>query len=81
MAFTEENNFSECLSDIGICEKESTEILDAYSKNSLPEVLELLKKHKKAILCESHKLEKQIDCLDYLIYRFEKEIGTNTERR
>lgn len=81
MAFTEENNFSECLSDIGICGKESAEILNAYSECDIPEVLDLLKKHKKAVLCESHKLEKQIDCLDYLIYRFEKEIGTNTERR
>ncbi len=81
MAFTEENNFQECLSDIGICEKESAEICKAYSNNSLPEVLELLKKHKKAILCESHRLEKQIDCLDYLIYKLEKEADTNSERR
>ena len=81
MAFTEENNFSECLSDSGICEKEKAEIIEAYSQDSFAEVLDLLKKHRKVILGESHKLEKQIDCLDYLIYRFEKNIDANTERR
>ncbi len=81
MAFIEKNNFSECLSDIGICKKEGAELLEAYSRNSLPEVIGLLKKYKKAILDKSHKLEKQIDRLDYLIYQFEKEEKSTTERR
>ena len=35
-------------------------------------LLELLARHRAALLDEVHKSEKKIDCLDYLIYQMEK---------
>ena len=37
------------------------------------EVLRILSRHRKTLLDTVHQGEKQIDCLDYLVYKLEKE--------
>lgn len=43
--------------------------MDHFDKGDWKYQLSLLEEHRKSILCKVHEEEKQIDCLDYLVYR------------
>lgn len=60
------------LKDAG-CEKEVIiQFLDAGKKESMDSQLKILAVHRKDILDRLHVCQKQIDCLDYLVYMMEK---------
>lgn len=61
------------LVDAGCGEKEITGCMDCAQKGEWKSLLPVLTRHKKALLEQVHKGEKQIDCLDFLIYRLSKE--------
>lgn len=76
MTFTKKQ-LEECLSDAGCSEKDKAEILQYYADGDMQEMIRLLRVHRKAALDTIHTGEKQISCLDYLLYQLEKEIRTN----
>lgn len=73
MAFME-NRLEECLSDAGCSKEEKEEILKCYAENDMQEMIHLLRVHRKAALETIHTGEKQISCLDYLVFQLEKEL-------
>lgn len=73
MAFIE-NRLEECLNDIGCSKEEKEKILKCYAQHDMQEVIHLLRVHRKAILKAIHTGEKQISCLDYLVFQLEKEL-------
>jgi len=42
-------------------------------KQDQPELIRVLSRHRRTLLDALHQSEKQIDCLDYLIYTLEKQ--------
>lgn len=72
-----EKQLEECLSDIGCSKNEKAEILKCYDENDMQQMIHLLRVHRKVTLDTIHTGEKQISCLDYLVYQLEKEIRTN----
>ncbi len=60
------------LRDAG-CDPETIEcFLAQYEKGSTKEVLKLLALHRRGLLNALHEEQKKIDCLDYLVYHFQK---------
>lgn len=68
--------FYQNLIDAG-CDQETVErCLSLAQREQTPELLRLLARHRKALLNAVHLHQKQIDYLDYLIYKTEKEQKT-----
>lgn len=60
------------LMDAG-CDQQITDQCMAFVKEErLSDMVPLLKKHRKTLLDSLHKDQKQIDCLDYLLYMINK---------
>lgn len=61
------------LMDAG-CDRETVQQCMALSQSGkTSELLRLLADHRKALLDAVHRNQKQLDCLDYLVYQTEKE--------
>lgn len=68
------------LRDAG-CGRETVEqFLELCRSGECKKQLGLLEKHRKRLLEEIHKYEKQIDCLDYLIFQMNRENRIVRER-
>ena len=61
------------LVDAGCGEKGITVCMDYAQRGEWKKLLPMLTRHKKALLEQVHTSEKKIDCLDFLIYRLNKE--------
>ena len=61
------------LVDAGCSEKRITACMDYAQKGEWKKLLPVLTQHKKTLLEQVHTSEKKIDCLDFLIYRLNKE--------
>ena len=61
------------LVDAGCSEKRIADCMDYAKKGNWKNLLPMLLQHKKYLLELVHTSEKQIDCLDFLIYRLNKE--------
>ncbi|MCM1225955.1 MAG: hypothetical protein NC320_00840 [Clostridium sp.] len=72
MVFTEKQ-LEECLTDAGCSKKEKAEILQCYSEHNIQQTIRLLRMHRKVALDTIHTGEKQLGCLDYLVFQLEKE--------
>lgn len=68
------NQFEECLNDAGCSENEKAEILKYYAENNIKQAIHLLRMHRKVTLDTVHTGEKQISCIDYLVFQLEKEL-------
>ena len=64
------------LVDAGCSEKGITVCMDYAQKGEWNRLLPILTQHKKTLLEQVHISEKKIDCLDFLIYRLNKEFFT-----
>lgn len=64
------------LDDFGCDENEKSDILYCNESDDVNGMLRLLRKHRKYTLNSIHKEEKQISCLDYLVFQLEKERQT-----
>lgn len=63
----------ECLKDAG-CSKETIQsIMDSIQNNEHERKIMLLKQHRCQLLEKIHHAQKQIDCLDYLLYQLKQE--------
>lgn len=63
------------LVDAGCGEEAITRCMDYAQKGEWKHLLPVLTQHKKTLLEQVHKYEKQVDCLDFLIYRLHKEFS------
>lgn len=62
-----------CLQDAGCQKQMIDEYMESIEQHDLNKQLFLLKKQKCLLLEKLHENQKQIDCLDYLIYTMKKE--------
>ncbi len=62
------------LIDAGYSENEAEVCLDYARKNEWKKLISALTEYKKTLLEQVHTSEKQIDCLDFLIYRLNREV-------
>ncbi len=63
----------ENLADAGCGEELARRFMALVEQGKTREALDLLAGHRKALLDCCHAEQKKIDCLDYLVYRMEKE--------
>ncbi len=64
----------ENLADAGCGEELTQRFMALVEQGKTREALALLTGHRKALLDCCHAEQKKIDCLDYLVYRMEKEV-------
>ena len=57
----------------GFGEDQTREYLAAWNEENIPEQLRLLSVKRKSLLEQIHQEEKQIGCLDYLVYQIEQD--------
>ena len=67
------------LVDAGCSKKEITACMDYAKKGEWKSLLPVLAQHKNTLLERVHTSEKQIDCLDFLIYRLNKEFSMHNQ--
>lgn len=60
------------LKDAGCTKKDIEEYLCLHDSQEITKQVCLLKKHRCALLEELHSVQKEIDCLDYLLYNIKK---------
>lgn len=68
-----EQDMAQNLKDAGCANKQIQELLELYKQGQKEKVHKILEKHRKNVLDKVHKNERQIDCIDYFIYRMDKE--------
>ncbi len=71
-----ETNLEECLAYFGCDENETAEILKCHENGNIKGMIQLLRKRRQSILNKIHAEEKQISCLDYLVFQIEKDSQT-----
>lgn len=76
MPVIKSERLEEYLDDIGCSSKEKIEILEYAKNHDIQNIIRLLRRHRQLTLNTIHKEEKQISCLDYIIFQLEKEIKT-----
>lgn len=76
MPIIEYEKLTEYLNDFGCDENEKSDILYCNGSDDVHGMIILLQKHRKHTLNSIHKEEKQISCLDYLVFQLEKEMQT-----
>ena len=65
-AFNKEEILRRCLADAGCDEALTAECLRRFREGTLSEMLPKLTAHRKCVLSDVRRGQKQIDCLDYL---------------
>lgn len=67
------------LKDAGCNNKQIQEILDLYNRQKKESIYEKLICYRKQVLDNEHKLQKQIDYLDFFLYKIKKEEKDNID--
>ncbi len=67
------NEITENLKDVGCNNKLIEEVIKLYDTGKKEKIKEILSVHRKEILDNEHKAQKQIDCLDFFLYQIERE--------
>ena len=62
------------MKDAGCSEDTIHRFLLCYQAGDIKGELKVLENHRQTLLDEIHKGQKEIDCLDYLIYQIEKSV-------
>ena len=60
------------MKDAGCSEETIKRFLLCYQAGDIKGELKVLSNHRRVLLDEVHKGQKEIDCLDYLVYQIEK---------
>ncbi|MCC8160235.1 MAG: hypothetical protein LIO53_02780 [Oscillospiraceae bacterium] len=71
---TDTEKIRQNLIDAG-CDRDTISDFLKFGKNEINQKMILLYNHRKKLLEDFHSLQKEIDCLDYLIYQTEKSGG------
>ncbi len=72
MEYNSRNAVIQNLKDAGCSEEMIRTFLDCLKKGMVREQLDLLAVQRKTLLDRIHREQKEIDCLDYLIYQIER---------
>ena len=64
-----EEDMIQNLKDAGCGNKQIQEVVELYRKNEKDDIYQILTTHRKKVLDKIHKNEKQIECIDYFIYK------------
>ena len=70
----EEERTIQNMRDAGCSEETIQRFLLCYQANDVKGELKVLSSHRKNLLDHIHKEQKEIDCLDYLVYQIEKRV-------
>lgn len=70
----EQNLMVRNMKDAGCSEDTINHFLLCYQAGDIKGELKVLSNHRRALLDEVHKGQKEIDCLDYLVYQIEKKV-------
>lgn len=70
--YNSEGDIIQNLKDAGCTNKQIQEIIELYKNGKKEKICQILAEHRKSILNNVHKNEKQINCLDYFVYHIEK---------
>lgn len=70
--YNSEGDIIHNLKDAGCTNKQIQEIIELYKNGKKEKICRILAEHRKSILNNVHKNEKQINCLDYFVYHIEK---------
>lgn len=65
--------FQQCLADAGCNEDIIKRCMDSLQRNDSATVIRLLSKRRNELLTQIHGEQKQLDCLDYFVYKIRKE--------
>ena len=76
---TERDRILRNLQDAGCDENIMNAFFQITGEKKTERRLLLLGKHRKQLLSQIHETQKQIDCLDYLMFEIEKRQKTNNE--
>ena len=68
------------MKDAGCSEDTIHRFLLCYHTDDIKGGLKVLSNHRQALLDEVHKGQKEIDCLDYLVYQIEKNSKQKSQR-
>lgn len=77
MPMTDPEQLGDCLADLGCNEAEKAEIMRCRGNDDIQGTIRLLRKRRQTLLDAIHKEEKQISCLDYLVFMLEKQLDEN----
>lgn len=64
-----EEDMIQNLKDAGCGNKQIQELVELHRKNKKDDIYQILTTHRKKVLDKIHKNEKQIECIDYFIYK------------
>lgn len=78
MPIIESERLEEYLDDIGCPSKVKAEILEYTENRDIQNIIRLLRRHRQSTLDSIHKEEKQISCLDYIVFQLEKELNNQS---
>lgn len=73
MSENNEESIMRNLIDAGCQTETAAAIMENFRENKIAEGLKLLAAHRRLLLDNLHREQKQIDCLDYLVYKMKKE--------
>lgn len=73
MIVTKKQDIIENLKDAGCKEEDILSFLKELEEGNKKSSQQRLIKHRKDLLNELHRFQKRIDCLDYFIYKLEKD--------
>ena len=73
--------FIQTLQDAGCDNKTIDMFINSVKNGKTDEGLKLLEQHRRSLLNEIHKKQKQIDCLDYFIYTIQKKPETRGKEK
>ena len=65
--------FPDTLNDCGFCEEKKLQYMELMNAGKKEAQLRMLKERRRASLDELHKLQREIDCIDYVIDRVRKD--------
>lgn len=70
----EPEKLEECLVYLGCDEKERSDIMERYHRQDIRGMIRLLRLHRQSALEAIHNEEKQLGCLDHLVFMLEQEM-------
>lgn len=73
MSMLEGETLEECLDDLGFSPEKRADILHCRQCGDIRGMIALLRARRQAILHRIHNEEKQISCLDYVVFQLEQE--------
>jgi hypothetical protein len=77
----DKEKLKQCLEDSGCHENTLDSILNQFESGSLEGVFHLLKKERCLMMDAYHECGRKIDCMDFMLREFEKEINNGGIRR